>query len=249
MTPDVVRSFARKINRQRLRPRIWDYSYLMLRKHLDVFRRFAGLLPPQGLRILDVGCGFKPWQPLVPEGTQYFGVDYSPVWSSADALASGDALPFPDNSFDAIICSEVLEHTRYPEAVIRELRRVCRPGGLMYVTSPFAFVEHGAPYDFQRLTRYFYRDVFADDELVEFSETNSMVSTGLACINMAVESGPLFMANGFKHTLYALHNLAGLAADGAITAFAMLLPRRYRRHLGFLYTMPLGYAMIVRVRK
>ncbi len=45
-------------------------------------------------------------------------------------------LPYPDASFDLVTCSEVLEHVENYRAVLREIRRVLKPGGLMVVTTP-----------------------------------------------------------------------------------------------------------------
>jgi len=53
-------------------------------------------------------------------------------------VASGDALPFANNAFDCVVFSEVLEHvpTEAEERCIRELHRVCRPGGRLILTTP-----------------------------------------------------------------------------------------------------------------
>lgn len=65
---------------------------------------------------------------------------------SADALTgfmsgSGYALPFADNTFDAVICSEVLEHLHEYRDVIAEIRRVLKPGGSFSATVPHAWPE------------------------------------------------------------------------------------------------------------
>ena len=60
------------------------------------------------------------------------------------ALLQGDAfaLPFPDATFDKVICSEVMEHVHDYTAAARELARVLRPGGLAAITIPTATSEH-----------------------------------------------------------------------------------------------------------
>ncbi len=58
----------------------------------------------------------------------------------ATPLAAADlaALPLPDEAFDAVVGSEVLEHVADPAIVLGELRRVLRPGGSLVVTVPHA---------------------------------------------------------------------------------------------------------------
>jgi SAM-dependent methyltransferase len=97
---------------------------------------------------LDLGCGdggtCGVW--LSENAREYVGVDIS---SGAVALArsrglkaqqikSVGALPFNDRSFDAVVCSEVLEHLLEPQVAIAEAKRVLRPGGLLLVTTPNA---------------------------------------------------------------------------------------------------------------
>jgi len=52
-----------------------------------------------------------------------------------------DTLPFKNNSYDAVICSEVLEHVDSPEDSIKELIRVLKPGGILALSVPRYFPE------------------------------------------------------------------------------------------------------------
>jgi SAM-dependent methyltransferase len=73
------------------------------------------------------------------------GMDFLPAGSNAavTAFVSGDAyrLPFPDNAFDAVICSEVLEHLIDYERALAEIARVLKPGGRFAPTVPTAWPE------------------------------------------------------------------------------------------------------------
>ncbi|MEW5737755.1 MAG: class I SAM-dependent methyltransferase [Myxococcota bacterium] len=106
-------------------------------------------------RLLDVGCGVGHWgRLLLPHcaaGATLTGVDREPAWVK-EATARGErsgpagrvryvegtaqALPFPDASFDFVTCQTVLLHVPDPVAVLREMKRVVRPGGLVAVAEP-----------------------------------------------------------------------------------------------------------------
>lgn len=238
-------AFATLINRQRTVPTLFLFSYITIRHNLRIMREFAGMVG-RSSRILDAGCGFKPWLQFFHPDAQYIGVDYSAECSSADALASADFLPFQDDTFDAVICSEVLEHTRFPDRCISELRRVSKPGGLIYISTPFAFPEHGIPYDFQRPTQYYFREVFKADEIVCLNPTSTTLATAFTGFNFFVECTPLKMIWGFKHLVYLTCNVAAYLCDVLINHVVL----RIKPGLSlYTHTLPLGFNMIIRVKK
>jgi SAM-dependent methyltransferase len=67
------------------------------------------------------------------------------------------SIPEPDASFDAIMCTEVLEHVPDPVLVLREFRRLLKPAGKLILTVPFCSFTHFAPYHFSTgLSQYWY---------------------------------------------------------------------------------------------
>ena len=118
-------------------------------------------------KLLDVGCGQMPFRHLLPPGAIYTGIDIPAASSfgmqkNSDIVEfDGTRIPFPDNHFDAILCTEVIEHAIDPEALIAEMHRVLRPGGSLVLTVPFAARVHHIPYDFHRFTRYRLAQMFA----------------------------------------------------------------------------------------
>jgi methionine biosynthesis protein MetW len=111
-------------------------------------RRVAQLLRRHvfpGARCLDVGCGDGRTGRLVTDcGGSYVGVDISERAAAAtrerglDArdIQGSDALPFSDQSFDVVLCLEVIEHVLFPDRTVREILRVLRPGGVLIATTP-----------------------------------------------------------------------------------------------------------------
>lgn len=108
-------------------------------------------------RLLDVGCGSKPYRRLFHVET-YVGLDIDSEASRrrgvADALYDGKRFPFEDGSFDAILCNQVLEHVFNPNEFLDEIRRVLAPGGRMLLTVPFVWDEHEQPWDYARYSSF-----------------------------------------------------------------------------------------------
>jgi SAM-dependent methyltransferase len=104
------------------------------------------------LRVLDVGCGAKPYYPLfAPIASGYVGVDAVPSeWS--DLVGPAEALPVEDASFDLVLCTQVLEHADDPAQVVRELRRVTAPGGRVLASTHGVQWYHPSPHDHWRWT-------------------------------------------------------------------------------------------------
>jgi SAM-dependent methyltransferase len=97
--------------------------------------------------VINVGSG----EDLRQFGRRTIHVDaHAPSVTVRADLDSG--LPFRDRTFDAAICSEVLEHVPDDVAVLREVARVMKPGGRLIVSVPFAFRYHPDPADFRRYT-------------------------------------------------------------------------------------------------
>jgi SAM-dependent methyltransferase len=102
-------------------------------------------------RVLDVGCGSKPYSPFFePYVETYVGVDIGNP--AADIEGSAEALPLPDNAFDLVLCTQVLEHLDDPGVAVRELHRVTAPGGRVLASTHGVQVYHPAPADYWRWT-------------------------------------------------------------------------------------------------
>ncbi len=114
----------------------------------------AHLLAP-GIRVLDIGAGEAPYRELFTQQV-YVTLDRAdtPHSGQVNMHGSADSIPTDDDSFDAVLCTQVLEHVPQPLEALLEFHRVLRPGGALIATVPFVWEEHETPFDYYRYTRY-----------------------------------------------------------------------------------------------
>ena len=126
---------------------------------------------PQGARILDACAGELRNRPLCGHLT-YVSQDFCQYegrgdgkglqtsnWDTSriDVVCDITAIPQQDAAFDAILCSEVLEHVPDPTKALDEFARLLKPGGKLILTAPFASLVHFAPYHYcSGFSRYWY---------------------------------------------------------------------------------------------
>lgn len=104
--------------------------------------------------VLDCGAGFRNFR-----HERLIQVEIAP-YSNIDVLAVNQLLPFSDNSFDCVFSFDVIEHVSDPFMAAKELARVLKPGGLLYIDMPFLQAEHGYPHHFFNATRMGLRQLF-----------------------------------------------------------------------------------------
>ena len=128
------------------------------RYYVTAFVREVAANLPAGSKILDAGAGECAYKPLFAH-CRYHSVDLAvgdEHWNYGhlDFVAHLDALPMDDATYDAVLCTQVLEHVPNPQECLREMARVLKAGGKLFLTVPMAQSEHQAPYDFFRYTSF-----------------------------------------------------------------------------------------------
>lgn len=126
---------------------------------------------PTGTRLLDVGAGSCPYRPLFAH-CEYQAQDFTGLegeqlrhggYGQIDYVCDATAIPANDGSFDAILCTEMLEHVPDPLAVVRELARLLKPGGKLMLTAPLGSGIHQEPHHYYGgFTPYWYQRFLAE---------------------------------------------------------------------------------------
>ncbi len=94
-----------------------------------------------------VGCH----RDLFTDADDYTGVDLEPGKNVDIVLEAPYTYPFPDDTFDAVLCSNVMEHCKNPFNLVEECARVLKPGGVFLVCVPSVFPIHRYPVDCWRI--------------------------------------------------------------------------------------------------
>lgn len=129
--------------------------FYFTRKRL--LKSLRNIAPSLSGRLLDFGCGSKPYRSLFTKVSEYIGVDienegHDHDTEDVDYYYDGMTLPFEKDMFDSVLCSEVLEHVPDIDTTLNELNRVLALGGKLLITVPFVWPEHEMPFDFRRFT-------------------------------------------------------------------------------------------------
>lgn len=124
-------------------------------------------------RVLDLGSGGSSYHRFFPNRVS---VDID-AERKPDVVADAHNLPFKDNEFEFVLCTEMLEHVQDPPQVISEIKRVLRNGGTVLLTTRFVFPLHDVPHDYWRFTEYGLRNLFKDWKVLELHREVESFST------------------------------------------------------------------------
>jgi len=151
------------------------------RDRMDLFiRRYAC-----GEKTLDVGCGSSYYSEYFPDR---IGFDIT-FRDGVNIIGDAISLPFGDESFEFVLCTEVIEHLKEPQRAIGEMWRVLKPKGRLLLTTRFVFPLHDTPYDYYRFTKYGLRYLLRDWKILVIEEEESTIGRlgiliqriGIAC--------------------------------------------------------------------
>lgn len=147
---------------------IFDHNWLVLKiNNMNVQQR----LPDMKGVVYDFGCGTRPYETDIMQfADRYVGVDWSNTLHGldADVVANlNEPLPIEGSIADTVVSFQVLEHLSEPQTMINEAFRILRPGGRVFLSVPFQWHVHEAPYDFYRYTCYGLEYIFKKSGFVD----------------------------------------------------------------------------------
>ena len=214
---------------ERRRPRLSTPQWAV-RAPLATWLEAQAREAPAGYRVLDVGCGPKPYYPFFAErASEYVGVDIF-AHPAADLVGPVESLPVEDAAFDLVLCTQVLEHCDDPARAVAELRRVTAPGGRVLASTHGVQVYHPSPQDYWRWTHAGLRRLFeegADWDSVDVAPAVGTAST-LAMLlgtyveiglrRTAVARGPVWLLNRTAAALDARVRSLREPVPGSLTA-------------------------------
>lgn len=199
--------------------RLWHPQFLVDRQlRLQV----SNDLPKQsGLRLLDIGCGKKPYRYLRPD-SHWYGIDIYPGADVDQVIEPGTDWLLEDWNYDVILLTQVLEHVKEPSELMGKIVRSAIPGTLLIVNSPFIYPFHGLPYDYQRFTEEYFRSIFPDNVSLEMKQLGGIGSSLATLINnwihLSIPTGTLgkilrLLTVPIVMIVYSVNNMLGLLLD------------------------------------
>jgi SAM-dependent methyltransferase len=212
--------FAKGLRRLPIHPQ-W---LLGLRRPTAAIARLRG-------RVLDVGCANRWAERHCASNVDYIGLDFPLTGrdlyaARPDVFADAAALPIATARIDAIICFEVLEHLRNPNAALVEFSRVLGPQGTLLLSMPFLYPIHDAPFDFQRLTEHgLRRDLeLAGFDVVTLRKTGHAVRAAGLLLSLAMVGGLYARRRWFDYARMPLAAIGVLCINLSAMLLAWLIP-------------------------
>ena len=192
-----------------------------------LYKNISELIKNLNGKILDIGCGQKPYKRL-SHSIEYIGLELDTpenrLNKKADYFYDGISMPFEDNEFDSILSNQVFEHVFNPESFLTEMNRVLKMEGTLLITVPFVWDEHEQPYDYARYSSFGLKHILNKHgfELIEHRKSNNGIEVIFQLLNGYIYKVTM-TKNGYLNLLITLLLMAPINITGLI--LSKILPK------------------------
>lgn len=174
--------------------------------------------------VLDVGAGTGFYKRLLPHSINYVGLEINETKKyfkneNPDLIFyDGRVIPFEDNTYDNVLCFEVMEHVYDYNNLLSEIFRVLKPGGTLLLSVPFAAKYHFVPFDFFRYTPaalklIFERNGFEIDEIRRRGGDVAVLFHQIIVVILGLFFSTSFLKKCFGFILLPLGIVSGFLAN------------------------------------
>lgn len=222
--PDVIS----RMRRTRRHPRPTQFDYLHVRRLVDDLTDVLARVGKDAEDVLDVFCGTRPYDDLLPSTARITGLDVPGNPYGVADVVSDEFLPFPDESFDLVMCIQGFYYVPDPQQGAAEIGRVLRPGGHAVISVPLVW-EYDRAVPENRFTGPSLARLFREWEDVAIVENGGRAVSWATLTGLIASMGEwhvperLHVRRLFRpafSALYLVVNGAGLLLDAAERRFA-----------------------------
>lgn len=215
MPPTETLEQVQKAGRERLYPSLTNPNWLVLRKRRELFSAWLKNIPSGNLSVLDVGGRIQPYRPLLP-GAHYLAIDLR-LTPLVDVVARAEQIPFPSQTFDLAVCTQMLEYAPDPALVVSEILRVLKPGGRLLLSVPTMFPRE-ADEDRWRFLPAGIRQLLSAFSEVEIVPEGGSTAGFFRTINVGLHLFARYslIRIGVSYTLIPVLNLIGLGLENMV---------------------------------
>lgn len=192
-----------------------------------LYKNISELIKNLNGRVLDIGCGQKPYEDLC-HCDKYIGLELDSLKNGenkkADYFYDGISMPFENKSFDSILSNQVFEHVFNPNSFLIEINRILKIEGKLLITVPFIWDEHEQPYDYARYSSFGLKHILNKHgfELIEHRKSNNGIEAIFQLLNGYIYKVTM-TKNGYLNLLITLVLMAPINIAGLI--LSKILPK------------------------
>jgi SAM-dependent methyltransferase len=207
---------VRREARERLHPRLTNPSWLVLRARRKLFTEWVARIDGTALRILDVGGRIQPYRPLLNGRIRDYCALDRIVGPSVNAVGRAENLPFADNRFDIVFCTQMLQYVPKPQDAVDEIYRVLRPGGAVLLSVPAIFPRDADP-EYGRFLPSSLQLLLRGFSYVEIAAEGSTISGLLRTLNVSlITFSPRLARSILRYTATPALNGLAWALEGLV---------------------------------